>query len=166
LVLSSVSSVGAIVVGITVVGSTVVLSVVPFDLAESNVINAMPYTMNQLLNQFKDMVENDVLLLIDADTLEEASNFIQTKGSFAADAGKHDDIIMTLVMFSWFATTVYFEDITGDNVNKSIRDNRVIFFIKLILMDDMFRLPPSCRPSLGRPPRGNLRISGSHIFRL
>lgn len=42
-----------------VVGSTVVLSVVPFDLAESNVINAMPYTMNQLLNQFKDMVEND-----------------------------------------------------------------------------------------------------------
>lgn len=70
------------------------------------------------------MVENDVLLLIDADTLEEASNFIQTKGSFAADAGKHDDIIMTLVMFSWFATTVYFEDITGDNVNKSIRDNR------------------------------------------
>ena len=75
-------------------------------------------------SKLKDLVENDVLLLIDADTLEEASNFIQTKGSFAADAGKHDDIIMTLVMFSWFATTVYFEDITGDNVNKSIRDNR------------------------------------------
>ena len=42
-----------------VVGSTIVLSVVPFDLAESNVIKAMPYTMSQLLNQFKDMVKND-----------------------------------------------------------------------------------------------------------
>ena len=42
-----------------VVGSTIVLSVVPFDLVESNVIKAMPYTMSQLLNQFKDMVKND-----------------------------------------------------------------------------------------------------------
>ena len=42
-----------------VVGSTIVLSVVPFDLVESNVINTMPYTMSQLLNQFKDMVKND-----------------------------------------------------------------------------------------------------------
>ena len=42
-----------------VVGSTIVLSVVPFDLVESNAIKATPYTMSQLLNQFKDMVKND-----------------------------------------------------------------------------------------------------------
>lgn len=41
-----------------VVGTTIVLSVVPFDL-KSNVINTMPYTMNQLFNQFKDMVEEN-----------------------------------------------------------------------------------------------------------
>ena len=41
-----------------VVGTTIVLNVVPFDL-KSNVINTMPYTMNQLFNQFKDMVEEN-----------------------------------------------------------------------------------------------------------
>lgn len=75
-------------------------------------------------SKLKDMVENDVLLLIDKDTLAEASTFIQSKGSYAADSGKHDDLIMTLVMFSWFVSTIYFEDITGDNVNAAIKNNR------------------------------------------
>ena len=76
-------------------------------------------------SKLKDLIENNVLNIIDSDTIQELSNFIQLKGSYGADTGKHDDIVMTLVMFAWFATTVYFEDVTGNNVNREIKENRV-----------------------------------------
>jgi len=50
---------------------------------------------------FKSMVEEQKLLIPDADTISEITTFIESKGSYAADDGYNDDLVMTLVLFGW-----------------------------------------------------------------
>ena len=47
----------------------------------------------------KALVENDKLLICDADTIMELSSFSAVKKSFAAEDGSNDDLAMTLVHF-------------------------------------------------------------------
>jgi hypothetical protein len=61
----------------------------------------------------KDLLENHTLLVQDEETISELYNFISFKSSFAAAPGKHDDYVMNLVLFSYYVTTPYFEDMTG-----------------------------------------------------
>lgn len=75
-------------------------------------------------SKLKDLIESEVLVIVDKDTIEELGNFISTKGSYEADKGKHDDIVMCLVMFAWFATTNYFTDVTNNDTTKVIKESR------------------------------------------
>ena len=61
-------------------------------------------------HNFKSLLEEHKLLVPDADIISEISTFIETKGSYAADDGYHDDLVMTLVLFSWLTTNPYFID--------------------------------------------------------
>lgn len=65
----------------------------------------------------KTLIEQDKLLLTDYHTINELSTFVQTKNSWAAEEGKHDDLVMTLVLFSWLTTQKYFRE----SVQMSIR---------------------------------------------
>lgn len=58
-------------------------------------------------SNFKSLVEEKKLLIPDADTISEISTFIEKRGSYAADEGYHDDLVMSLVLFSWLATNPY-----------------------------------------------------------
>ena len=49
----------------------------------------------------KSMVEENKLIIQDIDTIAELSTFIEKRGSFAADEGYHDDLVMPFVLFSW-----------------------------------------------------------------
>lgn len=75
-------------------------------------------------SKLKDLIETEVLIIRDADTIEELGNFVLSKNSYCAEPGKHDDIVMCLVMFAWFSTTNYFSDVTGKNTTAAIKDNR------------------------------------------
>lgn len=75
-------------------------------------------------SKLKDLIESTVLVLKDQNTIAELGTFVQSKGSFEAEPGKHDDIVMCLVMFAWFSTTNYFADVSGKDTGQAIKDNR------------------------------------------
>lgn len=69
---------------------------------------------------FKSLIEEKKLLIFDADVISEISTFIESKNSYAADEGYHDDLVMTLVLFSWLTTNPYFKEITDVNLREAI----------------------------------------------
>jgi hypothetical protein len=70
---------------------------------------------------FKSLVEENKLLVSDIDTIQEISTFIENnKGSYEADEGYHDDLVMTLVLFSWLTTSPYFRELTDVNLRQAM----------------------------------------------
>lgn len=75
---------------------------------------------------FKSLVEENKLLIQDMDTIAEISTFIENnKGSYEADEGYHDDLVMTLVLFSWLTTNPYFKELNNVNLREIMYENRI-----------------------------------------
>lgn len=74
---------------------------------------------------FKDLVEQNKLIINDAETISEISTFIESKGSYAADDGKTDDNVMTLVLFGWLVNQQYFQELTNVELRKAIYKARL-----------------------------------------
>lgn len=74
---------------------------------------------------FKSLIEENKLLIFDADTISEISTFIESKGSYAADEGYHDDLVMPLVMFGWLTTNPYFKELTNVNLRTELYQQRI-----------------------------------------
>lgn len=74
----------------------------------------------------KSLMEENKLLVNDADIISEFSTFIETKlGFFAADSGYHDDLVITLVLFAWMTTQPYFKDLTNGDLRKALYENQI-----------------------------------------
>jgi len=73
----------------------------------------------------KSLVEEKKLLITDADIISEISTFIERKGSYSADEGYHDDLVMTLVLFSWLFTDPYFKDLTDINIRQDMYKSQI-----------------------------------------
>lgn len=71
-------------------------------------------------SQLKILVEENKLTLNDAEILSELSTFVESKGSYAADSGYHDDLVMTLVLFGWFTSTEIFKFLGNENLRSNI----------------------------------------------
>jgi hypothetical protein len=69
---------------------------------------------------FKNLIEEQKLLLFDADIIHEISTFIEKGNTFQADEGYHDDLIMTLVLFGWLTTQPFFSDLMDVNVREGL----------------------------------------------
>ena len=66
-------------------------------------------------SNLKTLIESDKLLINDSDTIMELMTFVAFRESFAAEDGSHDDLAMTLVLFSWFIAQRNFKDsLNGD----------------------------------------------------
>lgn len=77
-------------------------------------------------NNLKILIDEGKLLVHDADTINEISTFIDNgKGSYAADDGYNDDLVMTLVMFGWLTTQSYFKDINMIDIRTRIYEERM-----------------------------------------
>jgi hypothetical protein len=74
---------------------------------------------------FKSLVEENKLLIQDADTIAEISTFIETKGSYAADDGYHDDLVMPLVLFGWLTSNPYFKELNDVNIRQIMYENHI-----------------------------------------
>jgi hypothetical protein len=56
----------------------------------------------------KDLIEQGKMLVVDEETIFEMTTFVQVKNSYEASKNNHDDLVMNLVMFSWFISTDFF----------------------------------------------------------
>lgn len=74
----------------------------------------------------KSLLEEKKLLIHDADTISEISTFIESKGSYSADDGYHDDLVMPLVTFGWLTSNPYFKELTNVNLRLEMYQQRII----------------------------------------
>lgn len=76
---------------------------------------------------FKDILENYQIEVVDYETISEINTFVKLpNGSYAAKKGKHDDIVMTLVIFGWLTSQPYFDDLTGFEASKQLRNKMMV----------------------------------------
>lgn len=69
----------------------------------------------------KTIIEGDKIVLNDADLFEELKRFVQIGDSYQAEPGWHDDLTMSLVIFSWVITQDLFKDLTDTNMRLRIQ---------------------------------------------
>ena len=69
----------------------------------------------------KDLIENGTLEIVDFNTVMELSVFISKGSSYAADIGSNDDLVMTLVIFSYFSTTNMFEELSSRTKEENLK---------------------------------------------
>lgn len=74
----------------------------------------------------KSLLEEKKLNIFDADTIHEFSTFIERNGSYMADEGYHDDLVMTLVLFGWLTTNQYFRELTDVNVRERVYKQQML----------------------------------------
>lgn len=65
----------------------------------------------------KTLIEQDKLIITDFDTISEFSTFTQQLNTYKAEEGYHDDLAMSLVMFSWLITQKYIRESQGPTVD-------------------------------------------------
>ena len=68
----------------------------------------------------KSLLEEQKLLVFDADTISEFSTFIEKQGSWMADEGYFDDLVMSLVLFAWMTSNPYFKDMTNVDIREKM----------------------------------------------
>ena len=69
----------------------------------------------------KLLIEQDQLILNDFATIQELSTFSKKAGSFQAESGCHDDLVMCLVLFAWISDQQYFKEMTDIHTLKELR---------------------------------------------
>ena len=76
-------------------------------------------------HNLKSLIEENKLLIFDADIISEISTFIEQRGSYSADEGYHDDLMMTLVLFAWLTTNSYFKELNNINLREVMYKNQM-----------------------------------------
>ena len=74
---------------------------------------------------FRDMIEMQKLNVTDSDLISEISTFIAKKGSYEAEIGCYDDLVMCCVLLAWYAQTQDFRNITDTNFKHEIIKQRM-----------------------------------------
>lgn len=70
----------------------------------------------------KLLIEQNQLIVNDFHTINELSTFSRKGQSYEAEPGKHDDLVMCLVLFAWLSEQQYFKDYTNINTLISLRE--------------------------------------------
>ena len=76
-------------------------------------------------SNIKDIIEESKLEIVDVDTIIELSCFEAKGNSYEASSGNHDDLVMNLVMFGWFAQTPMFQELTSVELRNLLFDEKM-----------------------------------------
>ena len=76
-------------------------------------------------SNLKDLVESGKLVLHDLNTIHELSSFEHRGDSFQASNSTHDDMVMNLVLFSWFVSSEAFGDISTIDLKQLLYSERM-----------------------------------------
>lgn len=82
----------------------------------STTVKAVGCTMLKLL------IEQNQLKINDVHTIDELKTFSKKGKSYEAEEGKHDDMVMGLVLFAWLTIQDYFKQITDTNINEDLKE--------------------------------------------
>lgn len=70
----------------------------------------------------KLLIEQDQLIIHDHETIYELGTFSRKGKSYEAEPGKHDDLVMGLVLFAWLSDQKYFKDMTDIHTLTKLRE--------------------------------------------
>ena len=70
----------------------------------------------------KLLIEQNQLIVNDFDTISELSTFSRKGSGYEAEPGKHDDMVMGLVLFAWLSDQDYFKELTSINTLAMLRE--------------------------------------------
>jgi len=70
----------------------------------------------------KLLIEQNQLIINDKNTIDELKTFSRKNKTFCAEEGKHDDSVMTLVIFAWLSDQDFFTDLTDINTINKLRE--------------------------------------------
>ena len=73
----------------------------------------------------KDLLENNKLKIVDEQTILEISTFEAKGQTYQASTGNHDDLVMNLVMFGYFFSTAFFNNLTDINIKEMIFNQKL-----------------------------------------
>lgn len=72
----------------------------------------------------KTLIEEFKLINLTEEIVSELYSFSSKKDSWSAEPGKHDDLVMSLLLFSWATTQPFFKEITNSDLRKAILEER------------------------------------------
>lgn len=75
-------------------------------------------------SMLKTLMEDQKLIVEDFDTIHEFSSFVSKKKSFEAEEGRHDDLVMSLVLFGWLSSQDIFNELLDVNVKETALEER------------------------------------------
>lgn len=88
-------------------------------------VRTTPKTKRQGCMILKTLIESTQLIVEDFDTIEQFGTFIMRPNkTYAADDGKRDDLVMTLVIFAWLTSQDYFKSLADIDFRKRIFDSK------------------------------------------
>jgi len=70
----------------------------------------------------KLLIEQNQLIINDIESISELSTFSKKGMSYEAESGKHDDLVMGLVLFAWLSDQEYFKELTSINTLGNLRE--------------------------------------------
>jgi len=76
-------------------------------------------------SNLKDLLEQKKLDIVDAETIFEIATFESKGSSYEAAIGSHDDLVMNLVMFSWFVSSDAFSNVLDMDLKAMLYEDRV-----------------------------------------
>lgn len=76
-------------------------------------------------SSIKDIIETGKLVIYDQQTILECSTFVAKGLSYEASDGNHDDLMMNLVMFGYFANTTTFGSMTDINLRELLYKQQI-----------------------------------------
>jgi hypothetical protein len=77
-------------------------------------------------NALKSLIESKLIHFTDFDIISELSCFVlQKNGKYAAEKGKHDDLVICLILFAWVTMQPFFRDLTDNDIRKKIYEDQM-----------------------------------------
>jgi len=73
-------------------------------------------------SMLKMLVEQNQLIVNDANTITELSTFSKKSNTYEAEPGCNDDLVMGLVLFGWMTNQQYFKDLNDINTLTKLRE--------------------------------------------
>lgn len=73
-------------------------------------------------SMLKMLIEQNQLIIQDYNTIQELSRFSRKAGSYEAESGWHDDLVMNLVLFAWLSDQAFFKEMTDINTLSRLRE--------------------------------------------
>jgi len=70
----------------------------------------------------KMLIEQNQLIINDIHTINELSTFSKKGTTYEAEPGKHDDLVMGLVLFGWMSAQPYFKELTEISTIAKLRE--------------------------------------------